>query len=225
MKAAIQRKVFHHKKKRNAANGFSMTELIVVLAIMSVLTAISVPYIYNYKKLYKAEDQALKIMDLLSETSQLALTKRRTMRFELDTTANLALIIDENQPGPSDDKVIKAIPLEPVSEVRFDDSPTGVSKPNPPNYNNAVFASDTIGHLHNGSTVIGNRVWAARFKSNGSVVKADNSVISATIYVWAPLTSGSSTARNKKEVRAITVFGGSGAVRFWKHDGTTFQPF
>ncbi len=59
--------------KYNAANGFSLIELIVVISVIVILTAISIPYIYNYKRLYKSEDQALKVMDMMREAGQLAL--------------------------------------------------------------------------------------------------------------------------------------------------------
>ena len=226
MKKNITEKVPRDRAARQRAmRGVSLPETIIVLVVISILTAMSIPFIYNYKKLYKSEDQSLRIMDLIQETSQLALTRRRIMRFEIDLTDNVLVIIDENGPGASDDTEIKEIPLEATREIRMDISPTGVSKPNPPNYNDAVFAADTFGHKRGTTTITGHNVWTARFKSDGSVVKADGTLVSATIYVWAPLVAGSTNARNNKEVRAITMFGGSGAVRYWKYDGTTFKPF
>ncbi len=212
--------------RRNGMKGFSLPEIIIVLIIIAILSAISIPYIYNYTKLYKSEDQSLKVMDLMRETNQLALTRRRTMRFEIDLTDNKMLIIDEDTSvSPTVHKEIKAIPLEAVREIRMDIAPTGISNPSPPNYSVAAFAADTIGHKSGNITVTGHNVWAARFKSDGSVVKKDGSLVSATIFVWAPLVAGSTNPRNSKEVRAITMFGGTGAVRYWKYDGTAFKPF
>lgn len=190
------------------------------MAVIAVMAAISLPYLINYKKLYKSDDQALKVSDLIREAGQLALTRRRTFRLEIDLTDNVLLIIDEN--GTAADTQIKKIPLEPTKDVRVDTIPAGVSKPNPPNYNDIAFTTDGIGHLAGATSVIGHSVWAARFKSDGSVVNAANVPISVNIYIWPPVTAGSSTPRNKGEVRAITIFGGSGAVRYWKHTGTTF---
>lgn len=211
--------------KRGETSGFSLIELIIVLVIMMVLSAISLPYIYNYQKRYKSEDQALLVMDFMREANQLALNKRRTMRLEIDLTDNKLLLIDEKEAGAGDDTEVKAIPLELTNEVRMDQIPTGVSKPNPPNYNDAVFATDTIGHKRAGTTVTGHRVWAIKFKSDGSVVNAAGTLTSANLYVWAPVAAGSANPRSLKEVRAITIFGGSGAVRYWKHNGTTFVAY
>lgn len=208
---------------RHKLTGFSLTELLIVLVVIGILSAISIPYIFNYKKLYKSEDQALKILDLMRETGQLALVKRRTMRFELDLTDNRILLIDEN--GAAPDTLIKSIPLEFPSEVRVDTIPTGVTKPNPPNYNDATFANDATGHNVGATTIVGHSVWAARFQSNGSVVNAAGTPISANLYLWPPVSPGNAAARNKAEIRAITMFGGSGAVRYWKYNGTTFLPY
>lgn len=197
-----------------------MTELLIVLGIIAVLSAISLPYLINYKKGYKSEDQSLKAIDLMREAGQLAVARRRTIRFEIDFTENALLLIDEN--GTATDTRLKTIPLEMTKDLRMDIIPASVSKPNPPNYNDISTTSDTLGHLWGSTPISGHTVWAARFKSDGSVVNAANVPINANIYCWPPVSPGSTTARNKTEVRAITIFGGSGAIRYWKHDGTNF---
>lgn len=201
-------------------SGFSALELLVVVAIIGILSAISLPYIFNYKRLYKSEDQTLKVIDLMRETAQSAVSKRRTMRFEIDLTDNAALIIDEN--GAAADSLLKKIPLEMTKDLRIDVIPATVLKPNPPNYTDITFATDTLGHLVGSTNVTGHNVWAARFKSDASVVNAADTPISVNIYCWPPISVGSTTARNKGEVRAITMFGGSGAIRYWKYSGTAF---
>lgn len=212
--------------RQSVMRGFSLIELVIVVVIIGILSAISLPYIINYQRSYKSEDQSLKIMDLMREASQLALTRRRLIRFEIDRTANRILIIDGNGPGFADDSEIKAVPIETAAELRMDQNPTGVTRPNPPNYNNAVFVIDNIGHLRNGTPVIGNSVWQIAFLRDGATVNATNNIpVSATLFVWAPLTAGNPAARNTTEVRAITMFGGSGAIRYWRYDGTTFLPY
>lgn len=212
-------------KKSASASGFSLVELFVVLAVIGVMMAVSVPYFYHYKKVYKSEDQALKMMDLMREAGQLAINRRRTIRFEIDLTENAVLIIDD---GVTPGVRVKTIPLERTQEIRVDVVPNTVTKPNPPNYTDITFATDSVGHTFNGTSVTGHSVWACRFRSDGSVVNmaaTNPPPVNATMYVWPPVSAGSTTARNKKEVRAITLFGGSGAIRYWKHDGSTFNAY
>jgi len=206
--------------ERSSTLGFSAIEILIVLGIVSVLTAISLPYIVNFKKAYKSEDQALKILDVMREAAQLAIARRRTIRFEIDLTDNAVLIIDEN--NTATDTQIKKIPLEKPKDLRNDVLPAGITKPNPPNYTDIAFTTDTVGHLAGATNVSGHTIWAARLRSDGSVVTAGNVPINANIYIWPPISYGSTTPRNKSEVRAITMFGGSGAIRYWKHNGTTF---
>ena len=204
----------------NAERGASVVEIVIALVIIGIMAAISLPYIANYKKYYKSEDQALKMIDVMREASQLALSKRRTIRFEIDLTDNAMLLIDQN--GSAAGTLIKKIPLEATKDIRVDTIPSGVTKPNPPNYTDIAFATDTVGHTAGGQTVNSHRIWAARFLRDGSVVNAAGTPISANIYIFPPATPGSTTPRNKNEVRAITMFGGSGAIRYWKYKNTGF---
>lgn len=204
----------------NDAAGFSLIELLMVVVIVVIVTAISIPYLYSYKRLYRSEDQAIKVMDMMREASQLALTRRRVIRFEIDLTDNMAHIIDEN--GAAADTLIRRMPLDDIGEVRMDVIPTGVARPNPPDYNDAVFATDTRGHQRDGATITSHTVWQARFTSDGSVWNDVNTPINANLYIWPPLSPGNPAPRSRSEVRAITMFGGTGAVRYWKHNGTTF---
>ena len=219
---------FKHKRKnvscQSDEQGFSVSELLTVVAIIFILSAISIPYFLNYTKLYKSEDQALKVVDLMREAGQLALTRRRTIRFEIDLTENAALIIDEN--GAAEDFRIKTIPLEKPLEVRLDMAPDGVTAPAPPSYADAEFVSDSLGHDFGGTSVSGHQVWQARFRSDGTVIDGNGNPISATLYFWPPITPGSTASRDGNgEVRALTLFGGSGAMRYWRYKDGAFVPF
>ncbi len=199
---------------RKRMSGFSLIELVIALGVVSILTAISIPYLYQYRKLYKSEDQAIKIMDLMREAGQIALTKRRTIRLDINISnpANPVVHLTD-EAGAATDVLAKTIPLEPFNEIRMDVAPAGVTKPNPPNYADVAFTAG---------------VWSMRFKSDGSVRNAADIPISGTLYVWPPKTvpyNSADLTPRLTEVRAITIFGGSGAVRYWKHNGTAFVPF
>ena len=211
-----------HRSAVLSEAGASIVEIVIALVIIAILSAISLPYVVNYKKLYKSEDQALKMIDLMREAAQVAITERRTIRFEIDLTDNAVLLIDQSLSASGN--LIKKIPLEETQEIRVDRIPDGITKPNPPNYNDITFSLDAIGHLDGTTTVNGHTVWAARFKRDGSVTNTADTPISANIYIWPPVELGSTTARRDTEIRAITMFGGSGAVRYWKYDSTEFVP-
>lgn len=202
----------------DAMGGYSLVEILVVMALIAVMTAISLPYFFNFSRMYKSEDQAIKVMDLMREAGQLALTRRRIFRIELDRNnidQPVLRMIDENGLGSSDDAVIKTIPLEPLNRVRMDLAPAGITAPNPPNYPAAAYTSN---------------VWTIRFTSSGSVLGAVGTTpVSATLYSWRPVMETGTpfsisnlTPARSEEVRAVTIYGGSGAVRYWKYNGTAW---
>ncbi|MBX3244243.1 MAG: hypothetical protein KF685_07280 [Acidobacteria bacterium] len=203
--------------------GYSIIEMLGVVAILVVLTAISIPYAYNYNKLYRTEDQALKIIDMMQEAGQRALTRRRTVRFEIDLTENKMHIIDEPTTGPHE--LIRSVDLLPTYEVMVDETPSGITTPSPPDYPVAEFLSDNFGHTKpDGTAVVGNTVWQARYRSNGSVIGPDATPVplNATLILWPPKPGEPTEANSLGEVRALTLFAGSGAMKYWKYNGTEF---
>jgi Tfp pilus assembly protein FimT len=204
--------------------GHSVIELLIVVSIIVILTAVTIFALTGHKNAYKADDQALKILDFVREASSRALTYREVTRLEIDTTDNKIRIIDENSSTTStDDKEVRSMPLEKVADVVVDKTPSGITVPNPPNYTAATYATDGIGHLEGSTNVTGHRVWSMRFKSDGTVINNSNAVTSATLFIYPPLSASTlDTPKNTGLVRAITIFGGSVGVRLWKYNGSTW---
>lgn len=203
--------------------GISITEVLIVCAILFVMVGISIPYFANYTKLYGSDEQALKVIDLMQEASQRALNQRHNVRFEIDLTSNNVNIIDERTSGS--DVLVKKVPLKNVLEVKVGTAPTGIPAPGSPSYANAVFATDSRGHSDGGTSVTGHTVWAGRFRSDGSVVNNSNAPVSANLYFWPPTQGNPNLPLNNKQVRSISMFGGTGVVRYWKYNGTTFKAY
>jgi prepilin-type N-terminal cleavage/methylation domain-containing protein len=110
--------------KKSPAAGFSIIELLVVVAVLGVLSGIAYMGFSSPQK-YAADDQALKMLDILQEARQKALTQRRVMRVEFNNTKKTMRLINEydikatnSTTGKSlvtdsdDDKEVRSIPFD-----------------------------------------------------------------------------------------------------------------
>lgn len=199
--------------------GFSLIELLIVLTIVTILTGISVFYLSAHQRLYKPDEQSLKILDILQEARQRSLTQRETMRVEIDLTDNIVRLIEENQPDTvNDDKKIKELVLLAPSDVKINSRPPDITtspvEPTPvpiaqfkqsiytPSYNHSVC---TIRFLRNGSVV-----------NEGTDTIGTNAVTTGlTLYIWSPKVN---TTDQSEIARAVTILGISGAVRLWEYN-------
>jgi prepilin-type N-terminal cleavage/methylation domain-containing protein len=205
---------------RDGASGYSLIEILVVLALTAVMTAISLPYMFSYTKKYRSEMQAIQVMDLMREAGDEARDRIRTIRLEINGNViadKPAVVMIDEMGTPlnfADDVVIKMVPLEPLSKLRMDRAPTGMPLP-PLNYPAVVYTSN---------------VWTLRFTPSDQVLNAAGTApVNATLYSWRPIMDEDTpydqnnlTPARPEEVRAVTINGGSGAVRYWKWTGTSW---
>jgi prepilin-type N-terminal cleavage/methylation domain-containing protein len=196
--------------------GFSLIELLVVMGVVLILTTVSLFYLTAQRKLYNTDEQALKIIDLIQEARQRALTQRETLRVEIDLTSNTGRLINENNTGnATDDKVLRQVTFYPVGNVRSDIRPTNVSTAPPETL--PVPTAQFVGSQHPLSA--GHNVATFRFLLDGTVVNAGTNatgsgatVTGATLYIWKPKASNNNESEMTK---AITILGATGSVRMW----------
>jgi prepilin-type N-terminal cleavage/methylation domain-containing protein len=211
-------------KKNQKEKGFSIIELCCVMAIILVLSSVSLFYLSSNKKLYAADDQALLLSDILQEAKQKAFTQKEIMRVEINQTTKRIRLIEENLPNAlpatavADDRVVKEIPFYGSEVVRLETNPTNVTTlpvdvtPTP----QAVFVNSTY------PSSLGNSVCTIRFLRSGIVTNggtlpdaSDAVPTGLTIHIWKPTTPVSTTAIVGK---AITIGSGTGTVRLWNYN-------
>lgn len=204
-----------------AQAGFSLIELAIVVTIIGIMSGISILALLNSKKAYRTEDQALSVIDFMRDAGQRAISRRRTMHFEINlTTKRMSIIDGQNTVSTTDDKVVRSQVMEDSEALRFAKDTTYVSQPgnitvlppSPANYPAAAFVNKN-----------GQRVWTTHFKSNGEAADDLGIPTSTTLMFWLPdAPTNLNNAVKPATVRAITLFGGTGSIGYWKYSGTAF---
>lgn len=211
-----------NSKQKNSESGFSLIELLIVLIISSIMLAVTGYYFVAHQKLYKPDDQSLKIIDILQEARQRALTQRKTMRVEIDLTDNIVRLIDEKESNTeTDDREIRRATLLPQNEVKLQVRPDDISY-NPPETLPAPTAVFTASIYPSSSS---HNVCTIRFQSNGTVMNAGTTAIGGgatvtglTLHIWSP----KKTNANEADIaRSITIIGSTGSLRMWEFDKTS----
>jgi prepilin-type N-terminal cleavage/methylation domain-containing protein len=201
------------------SRGFSLIELLIVLAVITVLLGVSLFYLSGHERLYRPDEQALKIIDVFQEARQRSLTQRETMRVEIDLTDNMVRLIDENTPNTADDdRVVSRLVLVPKYEVKINSRPPDIST-NPTEIM-SVPAAQFRPSIYPSS--VAHEVCTFRFLRTGSVVNEGTDAVGSnatttglTLFIWSPKQNNP----DESEIaRAITVIGATGSVRFWEYN-------
>lgn len=200
-------------KSSSGQYGFSLLELIVVLLVITVLTAVSVISFAGTRK-YNADDQAQEIVDVLNQARQSALNQRRTFRVEINKTKNKITLINENEYNDaSDDKIVKSVALR--KDVFVNSVPSNVLAN--PTYSSPIpVLSYAAGNYPLSS---GEEKITLRFARNGRVLDTGSDNIGtgslmrgATIYVY----TNKDKTNTPEIIRAVTVSQTSGNTAILK---------
>lgn len=204
--------------------GFSIIELLVVLTIATVMASFSIFYLAGHQRLYKPDEQSLKLVDLLQEARQRSLTQRETMRIEIDINDGVARLIDENTTSvASDDVKIREVALYPTELVKINSKPPDINTL--PNESMSAPEAQFIASVYPNS--ITHSVCTFRFLRNGTVVNAgtnaigDNaSLTGSTVFIWSPTKEN---AEVSEIARAITIVGATGSIRLWEYNRSSSE--
>ncbi len=198
-------------RTRARSRGFSVVELLMVMAIIAIMIAMALPTIFQARRVYAVDDASTQVIDILQFAQQRALAERQIMRVDIvagtDSTQGTIQVTDQETltAGAGDDVVIRSELLPPNQEVTMN---TNVAlfplPPRPFNFNHWTWPSGRL------------RVY---FMPDG-IVTSDPAAPtllpqSFTLTMYVPISPGNP---DLELTSGITLFGPTGSVRAWGYD-------
>lgn len=180
---------------------------------MLIFAAMAINSFSSVRK-YKADDQAMLLVDILNEARQSALNNRRTFRVEINRTKRRITLINEEASGnAADDRIVKTVALKTL--VSVGETPSNILAAPTTTSPIPVLAYVSSNYpLSNGDEKI-----TLRFARNGRVLDtgtdnagAGSTMRGATIYIF----TNKESSVKPEIIRAVTVLQTTGDTAILK---------
>lgn len=189
--------------------GFSLVELMLVVAVIGIMTAISVPKLISSRRLQRSAALPTQIMGQLRVARQQAMSHRRAVTFQYDdglrrvrlikhATVGPAVLTEANYPNTVGSIQISLLVLagSSVPEMVY-----GI----PPNTSTAILGDGTTLTPLSASRQIN-----ITFQPDGSVVDVNGQPSNFALYFY-------NGQLPKETATAVSVLGSAGRVRIWRY--------
>ena len=181
------------KRNRQSQAGFTLIEMMIAIAIVTILAGMAVPVSRGFLSAVKADGSLGVTMDVLTQARDQAVAQRRNFELAFVGTSHFQVWRIEVPSGSRTQ--IMDIPLANGQEFR-----KFASLPDTP---------DVFGNA-NAIQFSGTGPWM--FTSDGSLIDSNGDVSNGTVFLGVP--------NEVMTARAVTVFGATGLMRTWRWRGT-----
>lgn len=206
----------HDKRGKHFAGGFSTVELVVVVSIIFIITAMAMIQLPATLRTARADNAMREVMDQLRQAREYAIANRRYVQVTFPVVAGQA----EIQITQRNDLTAGAGPVNPVLSTVPIQSPMGY----------LVFGAlpDTPDAYGNGAAVEfggvnGGPVGGMLFQSDGELVNGGTVAAGAATPINGSVFLGATAQASS--ARAVTVMGTTGRLHGWKVGGTGWVQF
>lgn len=209
------------RKPTRSHKGFSVIELLIVVTITVVLTAIALPQMLSQRRLMRSSVIAREIMTQLRHTRQLAMSQRRAFTFQYDDATKEikiigpipagapALLPAAGYPNNLGSSVISTISLArggvPTSEISYGIPTTMTGLP----AGAPTIPTGPLDDLVPRTNLPGDNKLNITFQPDGSVIDATGP-LDRSIFIF-------NNRAAQGTASAISVLGTSGRVKMWRY--------
>jgi Tfp pilus assembly protein FimT len=192
-------------------SGRSIIEVLAVVAIASILTAVAVPQVISARRMIRSASLPREIASQLRYTRQQAMSQRQAFTFVYDDANKQISIIDHQATGaalvgasgyPNTAGSINALTVPvgggaglPASEVTFG-VPTGIT-------------TTTLGDTSTPNTLVSNKL-TVTFQPDGTVQDVNGNTTNRTLFFY-------NNKLPNQTAFAISILGSAGRVKIWRY--------
>ena len=211
------------KKNRlwRSEDGRSIVEVLTVVAISSLLTAVAVPQMIGARRMMRSNGLARQIAAQLRFTRQQAMSQRQAFTFQYDDSTKTITILDHNNttagciltgqqvltaPGYPNTACTTTALTVPLAVAGLTASEISYGIPN------GISGSTT---LDDGTTItnLSGTVVNITFQSNGTVTDGSGNYVSPTMFFY-------NTQVPTQTATGISVLGAAGRVKVWRYSSS-----
>jgi Tfp pilus assembly protein FimT len=202
---------------RHSESGKSVVEVLAVIAIASILTAVAVPQVLSARRLIRSNALSREVSTQLRFARQQAMSQRQAFTFQYDNSLKKVNIIDHQAAGPAvlsaagypntaGSITVLSIPLAgsgglPTSEVSFG-VPTGIT-------------ATTLGDNTTPTSLSSNKL-NITFQPDGTVVDSNGNTTNRTLFFYNNVVPSQTAS-------AISVLGAAGRIKIWRYSTSASQ--
>lgn len=202
---------------RHYESGTSVLETLAVVAIASILTAVTVPQVISARRLMRSNALPREIATQLRFARQQAMSQRQAFTFQYDNSLKNITIIDQQAAGPdvlnaagypntAVSVTVLSIPVSaggglPTSEVTFG-VPAGIT-------------ATTLGDNTTPTALVSNKI-NITFQPDGTVVDANGNSTNRTLFFYNNKVPNQTAC-------AISVLGAAGRIKIWRYSASANQ--